>query len=296
MALTDLSVAQRKKLRYNDPRLDAYAEEMTEKYGLPPGLLVALKNQGERTDPWRTSPAGAKGVMQLMPPNIKQFKVADPFDPVDSIEGAAKYLQATSKQYGGNVVAMVADYNGGPRQAKAARRGEQPASAETQKYLQNVLPALGLQLTPGPSAMPPATVSPRDATPPARTIPGRLQASVAPAAPAATAQPSASDTIASTINAIIQREMVVPEPEVPEGLSPLEQLVAMQQSASAAEQAAPQEVMDPWQQQLMSSALGMEVDSARQDAVSSFFGEDPVMRVPLPPAIDEAINRFVANI
>lgn len=78
--------------------------------------------------------------------------------------------------------------------------------------------------------------------------------------------------------------------------SALEQAALAQQAAEAAMRLEAEPEGDPWEQQLMAQAVDMEVDTARQNALSSFFGEDPVARVPLPPAIEEAINRFVANI
>ena len=36
-------------LRHNDPRLDAFAHEVEDRYGIPRGMLEAIKNAGERT-------------------------------------------------------------------------------------------------------------------------------------------------------------------------------------------------------------------------------------------------------
>lgn len=147
--LEQMPVSQAKSLPYHHPALDAYATKMEKKYGLPPGLLVAIKNAGERTDSWKTSPAGAKGVMQLMPRNIAKFGVKDPENPIDSIEGAAKYFQVTTGQYDGDVYAMIADYNGGPKQAKPVRAGGVPIARETANYLKRVSAYLKRPHSPG---------------------------------------------------------------------------------------------------------------------------------------------------
>lgn len=133
-----MTVDQRRALPYNSPSLDAYATAAAQRYGVPPELLIAIKNAGEKSGSTQTSPAGAQGVTQLMPANQRKYGVTDPTDPVQAIDGAARYLRDTYKQYGGNIEAMIADYNGGPTQAKAVMRGERPPAAETAAYLDRV--------------------------------------------------------------------------------------------------------------------------------------------------------------
>lgn len=133
-----MSVDQRRALPYNSPSLDAYATAAAQRYGVPPELLIAIKNAGEKSGSTQTSPAGAQGVTQLMPANQRKYGVTDPTDPVQAIDGAARYLRDTYKQYGGNIEAMIADYNGGPTQARAVMRGERPPAAETAAYLDRV--------------------------------------------------------------------------------------------------------------------------------------------------------------
>lgn len=136
--LATLPAADRSKMAYNAPELNEYAAYVERQNGLPPGLINALKNAGERSNSGQVSPAGARGVMQFMPENLKKFGVADPTDPVQSIDGAARYLKETLRQYGGNIEAVIADYNGGPRQARRVMNGEQPAAPETRAYLERV--------------------------------------------------------------------------------------------------------------------------------------------------------------
>jgi SLT domain-containing protein len=132
-------------LQYNDPRLDAFAEEVEDKYDLPPGVLVALKNAGERTPTkngrWESSRVGAAGIMQFMPATMElqdgKF-MHDPNNPFESILAAGRYMQHTLKyQYQGDVARAVADYNGGPRQARALTEGGELAE-ETSSYLRRV--------------------------------------------------------------------------------------------------------------------------------------------------------------
>src|SRR5690606_21055560 len=91
----------------------------------------------------QTSPADARGVMQFMPENLRKYGVSDPADPVQMIDAAGRYLRDTMRQYGGDVDAVIADYNGGPRQAREVLAGRQPKAAETRGYLKRVRAAMG---------------------------------------------------------------------------------------------------------------------------------------------------------
>lgn len=137
-ALVDMAGNERKALPYNDPRLDAYAVTAAQREGVPAELMIALKNAGEKSGSTAVSPKGARGVAQFMPENLAKYGVKDPTDPVESLDGMAKYLRDTMKQYNGDIRAVIADYNGGPRQAKAVLDGKLPPAAETSRYLRRV--------------------------------------------------------------------------------------------------------------------------------------------------------------
>lgn len=141
--LESMSVEVAKKLLYDHPALDAYARKVEQQHGLPAGLMVAIKNAGERSNSWQVSSAGARGVMQMMPVNLEKFGVKDATNPKDVIDGAGRYFKETRRQYKGDIWQMVADYNGGPRQAKYVKNGQEPAAKETRNYLQRVKAYLG---------------------------------------------------------------------------------------------------------------------------------------------------------
>lgn len=136
--LAQVAPEQRRALRYDAPELNEYAATIEQRYGLPVGLINALKNAGEKSNSTQVSPAGAAGVMQFMPENLKKYGVVDATDPVQMIDAAGRYLRDTMKQYGGNIDAVIADYNGGPRQARRVMNGEPPKAAETVAYLNRV--------------------------------------------------------------------------------------------------------------------------------------------------------------
>lgn len=138
-----LDLTARRGLRFDAPELNEYAASVEQQYGLPPGLLNALKNAGERSNSNQVSPAGARGVMQFMPENLRKYGVADATDPLQMIDAAGRYLRDTMRQYGGDIDAMIADYNGGPRQAREVLAGRQPRAKETREYLARVREYLG---------------------------------------------------------------------------------------------------------------------------------------------------------
>src|SRR5712691_5022752 len=50
-------------------------------YNVDPDLLQAIAAIESRGDSRAISPAGAEGLMQLMPDTARRFRVTDPFDP-----------------------------------------------------------------------------------------------------------------------------------------------------------------------------------------------------------------------
>jgi hypothetical protein len=106
------------------------------KFNLPSGVLaaVAQAESGGRTD--AVSPAGAQGLMQLMPGTAAGLGVTDPFDPQQAIDGAAQYLSTNLSAFGGSLTKALAAYNAGPG---AVRQYDGvPPYAETQHYVRKV--------------------------------------------------------------------------------------------------------------------------------------------------------------
>lgn len=123
-------------VKHNDPRLDAFAKDVEKRYGLPNGMIVALKNAGERTNVGQVSPKGAKGVMQFMDDTRKAYP-HDVNDPFDSIDASGRYMSDLVKQYK-NPIAAIAAYNGGGAAAKAVLAGKEPPAEETKNYLNRI--------------------------------------------------------------------------------------------------------------------------------------------------------------
>ncbi len=118
-------------------RFDALIREASAREGIDATLVKAVAQAESSLNPNAVSPAGAKGLMQLMDATARSLGVADPFDPVQNVAGGAKYLKQLLSRYGGDVRRALAAYNAGP--GTVDRYGGIPPYAETQTYVQRVL-------------------------------------------------------------------------------------------------------------------------------------------------------------
>ena len=126
-------------------QFDGIIELVASKYGIAPALIKAVISVESNFNPYAVSPAGAMGLMQLMPATAKSLGVTNPFDPVQNIEGGVKYLQSLFKRFNGKLDLALAAYNWGP--ANVESRGITDLSdpvqferlpAETQNYLKKI--------------------------------------------------------------------------------------------------------------------------------------------------------------
>jgi len=104
--------------------------------GLDPALLAGLIKQESGFNPTAGSPAGARGLTQLMPGTAAGLGVTNVLDPVQSLNGGAKYLKQQLDAFGGDVAKALAAYNAGP--GAVQRFGGIPPYAETQNYVRIV--------------------------------------------------------------------------------------------------------------------------------------------------------------
>jgi soluble lytic murein transglycosylase-like protein len=106
------------------------------KHGIDPALLAGLVKQESGFNPNAGSPAGARGLTQLMPGTAAGLGVTDVLDPAQSLDGGAKYLRQQLDAFGGDVTRALAAYNAGP--GAVQRYGGVPPYAETQNYVRIV--------------------------------------------------------------------------------------------------------------------------------------------------------------
>jgi len=115
------------------------AYQTAQKYGLDPDMFVRQIQAESAFNPAAVSSAGAIGLGQLMPATAKELGV-DPTDPVQNLEGAARYMKQQLDRFGDPALALAA-YNAGP--TRVAEAGGIPNIAETQNYVAKVLGTKG---------------------------------------------------------------------------------------------------------------------------------------------------------
>jgi soluble lytic murein transglycosylase len=118
-------------------RFDRYIDAAASLHGVEFPLLKAVIRAESAFDPKAVSKKGALGLMQIMPGNLKAFKVYDPFDPWQNIMGGASYLKALIQRFDGQVPLALAAYNAGPRVVDN-HRGIPPIP-ETEDYVKKVM-------------------------------------------------------------------------------------------------------------------------------------------------------------
>lgn len=88
-------------------------ERLAHRHGLHPSLVSALMAVESDFDPTAISPKGAQGLMQLMPLIAKHYRVYNPFDPQQNIEGGIRYLGDMLQLFDHQLPLALAAYNGG---------------------------------------------------------------------------------------------------------------------------------------------------------------------------------------
>lgn len=119
-------------------RYDRIVDDAARTYGLEGALLHAVISVESHYNPRAVSRKGASGLMQLMPATARRYGVADSFDPVQNIEGGAKYLRDLLKLFNSDLSLALAAYNAGEN--AVVRSGNRiPPIRETRDYVPKVL-------------------------------------------------------------------------------------------------------------------------------------------------------------
>lgn len=104
--------------------------------GWTPDLLRAIAKIESGGDARARSAAGALGLMQLMPETELRFRVTDPFDPVENVLGAARFIEYLQQSHDVDgrtfdLPELLAAYNAG--EGAVDRYGGIPPYTETNR-------------------------------------------------------------------------------------------------------------------------------------------------------------------
>jgi soluble lytic murein transglycosylase len=116
---------------------DHVISEASHTHGVPFSLLKALIKTESDFNPRAVSSAGARGLMQLMPENIKTLKIKNPFDPRENIMGGTQYLKQLIDRFNGKLPLALAAYNAGPGVVEKYQRI--PPFKETENFVKQVM-------------------------------------------------------------------------------------------------------------------------------------------------------------
>lgn len=130
---------------------DGLIEEASRRFGIPPAWVrgvMRIESGGRTMLDGRpiTSPAGAMGLMQVMPATFAELSGryglgSDPYNPRANILAGTAYLREMYDRFGAGL--FLAAYNAGPGRVDDHLRSGRPLPGETQRYVQALAPELG---------------------------------------------------------------------------------------------------------------------------------------------------------
>ncbi len=116
------------------PAFDAELTALAVEHRVAPDLVRAVIAAESAGNPRAQSPAGAIGLMQLMPATAAWLGV-DPWQPLQNLRGGIVYLAGLLRAYGEDARLALIAYNAGPQHANRVRDGSAVAYRETRLYL-----------------------------------------------------------------------------------------------------------------------------------------------------------------
>lgn len=117
--------------------IETYIAAASQRYAVDSALISAIIEMESGFQPYAISPAGAVGLMQLMPDTAAGYHIADLMDPQANVDAGVRHVAHLLQMFEGDVVRAVAAYNAGA--GNVIRYGGVPPFAETQRYVENVL-------------------------------------------------------------------------------------------------------------------------------------------------------------
>lgn len=118
-------------------RWNAMIEQVAAELGVDARLLHAIVSVESAYNPHARSPAGALGLMQVIPATGKRFGAEDLFDPLQNLRAGTAYLVWLKRRFDGDLNLMLAAYNAG--EGAVQRHGNRvPPFNETRHYVEKV--------------------------------------------------------------------------------------------------------------------------------------------------------------
>jgi soluble lytic murein transglycosylase-like protein len=118
-------------------KIDHCVAKAADKYDLPKALIHSVIKAESDFQPHAVSPAGASGLMQLMPATARDLGVSNAFDIDQNIDGGARYLRQMLDMFDGHLPKALAAYNAGP--GTVQRHNGIPPYEETRDYVKKVI-------------------------------------------------------------------------------------------------------------------------------------------------------------
>lgn len=124
----------------------AHIAEASRRFGMPVHWISAVLQAESNGDRRAVSPAGAIGLMQIMPDTWAELRVRhklgnDPFEARDNILAGAAYMSELHAEFG--APGFLAAYNAGPGRYTEYIEQGRPLPPETRAYVAKLAPKLG---------------------------------------------------------------------------------------------------------------------------------------------------------
>lgn len=115
--------------------IPAIIARASQRYQVAPELIRAVIHAESGFNPQAVSPAGAQGLMQLMPATAADLGVHDPFNAEQNVMGGTRYLRQLLDKYHGHLDSALAAYNWGPGHVD---QQSAPLPQETRNYIKRI--------------------------------------------------------------------------------------------------------------------------------------------------------------
>ena len=116
-------VRQATRLRERAAAVEPLIAAAAIKYQVDPYALWVIAYKETRFRWWLKSPAGAEGLMQLMPGTAVEYGVRNSYNVPEAIDAAARYVRKAMNRFGGRLDLVWASYNAGFGAVEAYQSG-----------------------------------------------------------------------------------------------------------------------------------------------------------------------------